>query len=242
MTPTLPDHIAIIMDGNGRWASDRGLPKVHGHRAGARSLRRIIEECDRLDVSYITVFAFSTENWSRPPDEVDALMALMAEFSRSEADDLRNQGVRVIPMGSIDELPAMARMGLRSLAELTASGEGLTLLLAVNYGGRSDLARAARRLAEECLKGHVRPEEIDGRVLGEYLLSYPHPDPDLIIRTGGEWRLSNFYLFQAAYAEFFSSPVYWPDFGPEHLAAALQAYAGRQRRFGGRPTDDSEGG
>ena len=242
MIPIHPNHVAIIMDGNGRWASERGLPRVHGHRAGAKSLRNIIEECQRLDISYLTVFAFSTENWSRPPDEVDAIMALMAEFSRSEADELRSQGVRVIPIGSIEELPVAARMGLQTLAKLTASGEGLTLLLAVNYGGRSDLGWAARRLAEECLRGRIRPEEIDGCLVGEYLLTHPHPDPDLIIRTGGEWRLSNFYLFQAAYSEFYSSPVYWPDFDPEHLAAALEAYARRQRRFGGLPTGDSEGG
>ncbi len=238
---SLPDHVAIIMDGNGRWAAERGLKRTAGHRAGARSLRNIIEECVRLQIPYLTVFAFSTENWRRPRDEVDNLMALMAEFSRSEAEELRNAGVRVIPVGCTEALSPVAREGIETLSRMTFDGDGLVLLLAVNYGGRADLARAARRVAEGCLRGEIDPADIDESCLRRYLHSYPYPDPDLIIRTGGERRLSNFYLYQAAYAELYACDVYWPDFGPEDLGVALRAYQARSRRFGGSADSSREG-
>ncbi len=239
---TLPEHVAIIMDGNGRWAEERGLDRIEGHRAGAQSLRGVIEECGRLGIPYLTVFAFSTENWGRPREEVQALMTLMAEFSRSEADELRAQDVRVVPIGDLDSLSEMAREGIAALARFTEQGQGLTLLLAVNYGGRSDLAQAARTIAQRALAGEIDPDNVNDHTLQMHLYSHPYPDPDLIIRTGGEWRLSNFYLYQAAYSEFFSSDAYWPDFGPDDLRLALDAFEKRQRRFGGRPRPATEGG
>ncbi|MFW5897184.1 MAG: polyprenyl diphosphate synthase [Bacillota bacterium] len=240
MIQNLPRHVAIIMDGNGRWATERGQPRIEGHRAGARSLRRCIKECGRIGIAQLSVFAFSTENWNRSPAEVEALMMLMAEFSRSQLPELKSQGVKVVPIGGIRDLPANARCGIETLARETADCEGLTLLLGVNYGGRADIAQAARELARKSCAGQIDPETIDESSVAQYLYSHPYPDPDLIIRTGGEWRLSNFYLFQAAYSEIYSCETYWPDFGAEDLYAALDFYAGRQRRFGSRPSNGGE--
>ncbi|MFO7941897.1 MAG: polyprenyl diphosphate synthase [Bacillota bacterium] len=237
MTPNLPNHVAIIMDGNGRWAAERDLPRTEGHRAGARSLRCCIENCGQIGIPYLSVFAFSTENWKRSSEEVRALMMLMAEFSRSELHELKEQGVKVVPLGAIEELAAPARSGIETLARETADCEGLTLLLGVNYGGRADIAQAARELSRRVLAGEIDPQDIDESTVARQLYSHPYPDPDLIIRTGGEWRLSNFYLFQAAYSELYSCETYWPDFGADDLREALCFYAGRQRRFGSLPTD-----
>jgi len=238
----MPVHVGIIMDGNGRWAQERGRPRVEGHRSGSRALREIIKECISLGIDYLSAFAFSTENWTRPRGEVEALMALMVEFAAGEAADLAAHGVKVIPIGEVSSLPLRTREELERLSEFTRDGDSLTFFLAVNYGGRSEIHRAARELARRAVQGKVSPEDIDEECFRAHLYTHPHPDPDLIIRTGGEWRLSNFLLYQASYAEFVSTPVLWPDFSAGDLHRALRIYQNRERRFGQVKKRDSHGG
>lgn len=229
----MPRHVAIIMDGNGRWAKERGLPRSMGHRQGVLALRPVIEQSIRWGVPYLTLFAFSTENWARPKEEVGALMGLIEEFFYREVEELRSQGVRIRILGELSALPERPRRLVERAVELTEPNRRLTLSLALNYGGRAELARAARLLAQEAAEGKLRAEDIDEAALAKRLYTAELPDVDLLIRTAGELRISNFLLFQSAYAEFVVLPCRWPDFDEQQYAQALRQYGARQRRFGG---------
>ncbi len=225
----VPQHIAIIMDGNGRWALSRGLPRQEGHRAGVENIRRIVEGCVEEGVKYLTVYAFSTENWSRPEEEVSGLIHLLGEALARETPRLHEEGVQIRHLGSLDALPQHQQQAVRAALELTRANDRLVLSAAYNYGGRAEIVHAVRRLMQD----GVRPEDVSEELLSSYLYTAGLPDPDLIIRTAGEMRLSNFLIWQAAYAEYWSTPVYWPDFGKEHLRQAIAEYSRRQRKFGG---------
>jgi undecaprenyl diphosphate synthase len=229
----LPRHIAIIMDGNGRWASRRGLPRTFGHRAGVESLRHVVELCAELGIPFLTVFAFSTENWKRPQEEVNVLMDLLVEYLHREARELERNGIRVHAIGRLDELPPPARVAVYEIMERTAKNERMVLNLALNYGGRTELVDAARRLAADVLAGTLRVEDIDESHMAGALYTAGLPDPDLVIRPSGEMRISNFLLWQVAYAELWVTPVLWPDFRRVHLLEAILDYQRRERRFGG---------
>jgi len=227
--PQLPQHVAIIMDGNGRWAGERGLSRQAGHRAGTENIRRVIETLTRYQVPILTLYAFSTENWSRPPDEVAGLMALLVEYVDREVDALHAQGVRLRHLGRLEELaPHLQRTVCRAV-ELTQHNTRFTLAVALNYGGRAEIVDAVRRLITD----GVAPEDVNEALISRYLTTGDLPDPDLVIRTAGEMRLSNFLLWQSAYAEYYATPTYWPDFGPQEIGQALVAYSLRERRFGG---------
>ncbi len=228
----LPRHVAIIMDGNGRWAERRGLPRVAGHRAGIDSLREVVRTASQLGIPVLTVFAFSTENWGRPKGEVDFLMQLLCEAIRREVTELHRHRVRVQVIGRREGLPANVLGEIDWATQLTARNEGLLLNIAFNYGGRAEIADAARRLAADVLAGRIDLNRIDETAFSGYLYTAQLPDPDLLIRTGGEMRLSNFLLWQVAYAELWVTPVCWPDFRGPHLVEAIRAYQQRQRRFG----------
>jgi undecaprenyl diphosphate synthase len=230
----LPRHVAIIMDGNGRWAQARGLPRVFGHRAGMESLRECVKLCIELGIRVLTVFAFSTENWKRPQDEIDVLMALLCEYMQKELPELNRRNVCIRAIGHIQELPEQARQELARSQSLTAHNDGLILNIALNYGGRLEIVDAARSIAREIRDGRLEPEAIDESLFKKYLYTADLPDPDLLIRPAGEMRVSNFLLWQIAYTEYWSTSVYWPDFRDRvHLLSALVAYQGRERRFGG---------
>jgi len=230
--PTLPRHVAIIMDGNRRWARERGLPAVEGHRAGATALRETIRASARAGLQILTVFAFSEENWKRERSEVALLMDLVRVFALREAEELRAQNVRVRAIGRTEALPAATKAALDVLVETTASCDGMLLNLALNYGARSELCDAIRALALDVQAGRLRMESIDDDVLSKYLYTAGLPDPDLLIRTGGELRVSNFLLYQIAYSELWSTPIHWPAFNGAVLSAALADFSHRQRRFG----------
>jgi undecaprenyl diphosphate synthase len=228
-----PRHVAIIMDGNGRWAAQRGLPRVEGHRRGVEALRRTIRAAGDIGIGYVTIFSFSAENWSRPATEVRDLMGLLRRFVRNDLADLHRSNVRVRIIGERQTLdPEIGRL-LIEAEELTKNNDGLTLVVAFNYGARQEIARAARRMAEEAVQGKLDPAAIAPEILGGFLDCPDVPDPDLIIRTSGEQRLSNFLLWQAAYSELVFVPVYWPDFDRAALEAAIREYQQRERRFGG---------
>ena len=229
---TLPIHLAIIMDGNGRWAEQRGLPRIAGHRQGVETARAIISACRARSIGYLTLFAFSSENWLRPPAEVTALMELLVTFLQQEAEELVRQGVRLRVIGEIDRLSPEARQVLDEACARTAQGEEMTLTLALSYGARDELVQAARHLAREVQQGALRVDDIDEQVFSGALSTTGLPDPDLLIRTSGEMRISNFLLWQLAYTELFFTPVLWPEFGSEHLDLALAAFRQRERRFG----------
>jgi undecaprenyl diphosphate synthase len=225
----IPEHVAIIMDGNGRWAKERGLARLAGHRAGTENIRRVIECFADYGVKYITLYAFSTENWSRPQSEVQGLMQILEESIDRETQNLHRQGVRLIHIGSSDGLSEMLKQKVQYAVDLTRDNKRITLCLAYNYGGRAEIAEAVKRI----LQNGVRPEKIDETLISDYLYTAGLPDPDLIIRTGGEMRLSNFLIWQAAYSEYYSTPALWPDFGPDEIEQAFAAYNKRERRFGG---------
>jgi undecaprenyl diphosphate synthase len=233
----VPVHVAIIMDGNGRWAASRGLARAAGHRAGRDAIRPTIEGCRELGVQILTLYAFSTENWRRPRDEVGALMDLLRESLIQEADELHRNGIRLRISGDVDVLSSAVRREIERVEALTQANQALVLNFALNYGARAELVRAARRLAARAHRGELAPEAIDEAALITELYTADLPDPDLIIRTGGEQRLSNFLLWQAAYAELYFADVLWPDFGREHLYAAVAEFQRRQRRFGGTPDE-----
>ncbi|PWK69795.1 isoprenyl transferase [Aminobacter sp. AP02] len=235
---TTPAHVAIIMDGNGRWAKARGLPRVAGHRAGVEALRRTVRAAADLGISWLTVYAFSSENWSRPKSEVTDLMGLLKIFIRRDLAELHNSGVRVRIIGDRATLQPDIRSLLEEAETLTAANESLTLVIAFNYGGRDEIARAARRLAEAVKRGEITSEAITPELFAEELDTSGIPDPDLVIRTSGEIRLSNFLPWQSAYSELVFLPCYWPDFTREHLSEALHEYTGRERRFGGLAARD----
>ena len=228
----VPRHVALILDGNGRWAARRGLPRTKGHEHGANAVRTAVRGAHERRIEFLTLYAFSVNNWSRPKDEVDALMRICTEFAEGEREDLVRRGIRVIIVGELDDVPTRTRRAMERLIKETAAGTQMTLALALNYGGRRDMVNAMRALAIRAKAGMVMPEEIDEDSLRSFLTTGELPDPDLIIRTGGEKRLSDFLLFESAYAELFFTETYWPDFTEATLDDALSAYARRQRRYG----------
>ncbi len=232
----IPQHVAIIMDGNGRWAQQRGLSRLAGHRAGTENVRRVLRACADYGLRILTLYAFSTENWARPRAEVDGLMALLSRAIDRELDDLRKNGVQLRHSGSLDGLPPSLQDRIQRAVEVTATGDRFILNVALNYGGRREIVEAVRRMMQEGLT----PEQVTEQAFARYLYTGDLPDPDLIIRTAGEMRLSNFLIWQAAYAEFYSTPTYWPDFDREELYKALVAYSQRTRRFGALPTADAQ--
>ncbi len=225
-------HVAIIMDGNGRWAAKRGLPREAGHRAGIEALRRVVRGAPDLGVEMLTVYAFSTENWRRPAEEVSALMRLLVEFLESETPELAAQGVALATIGDLSVLPQESQAALRRALASTAGGGRLLLTLALNYGGRAEIVRAAKKLVRMVQAGDVSLDDVDEAVFARLLDTHAMPDPDLLVRASGEERLSNFLLWQSAYTELWVTETLWPDFGMEHLQQALRAYAGRDRRYG----------
>ncbi|MDR2727187.1 MAG: di-trans,poly-cis-decaprenylcistransferase [Deltaproteobacteria bacterium] len=225
---TLPTHLAIIMDGNGRWAQQRGLPRNEGHRAGVRAAKDIVTTCRRLGIRYLTLYTFSQENWGRPQDEIRLLFQLLVDFLAAELPTMKRRSIRLNVYGDIDELPLAAKAALQRAMRQTETCSSMTVNLALNYSGREEIVRAVRAL----IRDGFAPDAITEEVLRTYLFSGDQPDPDLIIRTSGELRLSNFLTFQSAYSEFFFTDALWPDFTPEVLLAALDSYAGRRRRFG----------
>ena len=228
----VPRHVAIIMDGNGRWAAARGLPRVEGHRRGVEAVRRTVRAAGDIGIEIVTIFSFSAENWTRPLSEIGELMGLLRRFIRNDLAELHRARVRVRIIGEREGLePDIARL-LTEAEELTKHNDKLTLVVAFNYGARQEIVRAARKLAEQVAAGTLKPSDIDAENLGFSLDAPDLPDPDLIIRTSGEQRLSNFLLWQSAYSEYYATPTLWPDFGREDLLAALESYNQRHRRFG----------
>ncbi len=232
LTNDIPRHIAIIMDGNGRWANARGLPRMEGHRAGAESVREAVETCRQLDVDYLTLFAFSSENWKRPKKEIDALMKLLERFLREKLPEMLQQNVRFQTIGRLNMLPANCRRQLDKAVASTRDNDGLTLILALSYGSREEITDAARALAIKAAAGEIDPADIDNDLFSKHLYTANIPDPDLLVRTSGELRISNFLLWQISYSEIVISPKYWPDFRNADLRAAVDEYARRHRRFG----------
>ncbi|MCA0234863.1 MAG: isoprenyl transferase [Bacteroidetes bacterium] len=228
----VPSHIAIIMDGNGRWAKQKGMPRVLGHRSGVKSVREVTEAASEIGVKYLTLYAFSTENWNRPPAEVTALMTLLVETIKGEIRDLNKNGVRLMAIGDIDALPAASRKALYDGMEDTKNNTRITLVLALNYSAKWEILRAARLLAEQAKNGDLNPADINETVFESALSTRGIPDPELLIRTSGETRISNFLLWQIAYAELYFTPVFWPDFGKKELFEAVLSYQRRERRFG----------
>ena len=225
---TIPYHIGIIMDGNGRWAQERGLPRLEGHRAGTENIRRVVEACVEYGIKVATIYAFSTENWQRPPDEVRGLMGILERVIEREVQNLHRNGVQLRHIGALEGLSDKVRKAVLDAVELTKENERLILNVAFNYGGRAEITHAVRRMLIE----GVDPGRVDEQLFNDYLYTVGLRDPDLIIRTGGEMRLSNFLIWQSAYSEYYSTPTYWPDFDKEELQKALQAYSQRSRRFG----------
>ena len=229
----LPRHIAIIMDGNGRWANQRGLPRVQGHVHGAANVREIITHCARLSIDTLTLYSFSAENWKRPPAEVNALMDLYVEYLIKEREEIMANNVRLIQIGRREALPAAVLRELDVTASLSANNTGLKLTLAINYGSRIEIVDAVRAIAAKVQAGTLAPDAIDEQTITDHLYTAGLPDPDLLIRTAGEMRISNFLLWQISYAELYVTDTLWPDFSCEHLNEAIRAFARRERRFGG---------
>jgi undecaprenyl diphosphate synthase len=230
---TIPRHIAIIMDGNGRWAKERGLPRTEGHRIGAESVRAITEECTALGVEFLTLYAFSSENWKRPKREIAALMKLLELFLRSETPLMMRQNIRLQAIGRLHDLPKSCQDQLHRSIETTSQNTGLTLILALSYGAREEIIDGIKSLIESVEKGHLDKGMIDNDIFSKHLYTRYYPDPDLLIRTSGEMRLSNFLLWQLSYTEFYITPKLWPDFRKEALHQAIADFSRRQRRFGG---------
>ena len=230
-----PFHVAIIMDGNGRWATRRGMPRIFGHRQGAQRAKAIVEACPHIGVSHITLYAFSTENWKRSTQEVLGLMSILSRYIRREADRFNEEGVRVRFIGERARLDLKLRLLMDWIENRTAGNDRVHLTIAVNYGGRDELTRAARTLAERAARGEIAPEAITEEMLTDTLDTRDLPEPDLVLRTGGETRTSNFLPWQSAYAEYEFSPVLWPDFTPHHLVEIVERFRNRERRFGAIP-------
>ena len=228
----IPEHVAIIMDGNGRWAKQRGLPRTDGHIRGQDALRATLRAAAEFGIRYLTVYAFSTENWSRPKEEVDALMSLLVSAIHSETPSLIEEGVRLEAIGNLSRLPEAAKQALRESIQATAACERITLIVALSYSSRDEILRATTQIAREVAEGRLSADSLTEETISAHLDTAAFPDPDLLIRTGGEERISNYLLWQAAYAELFFSSVYWPDFGREALREALEAYTARELRFG----------
>lgn len=231
--PGAPRHVAIIMDGNGRWAKERGLPRLAGHRAGADNLQRVLRTLDSSGVRFVTLYAFSTENWNRPTSEVSGLLELMQTVIGECVEELHQRNIRIRHLGELDNIPLDLASATREAVERTACNTGLNLCVAFDYGGRSEVVRAVRRI----VAAGVAPHEVTDELIRENLYLPDVPDPDLIIRTAGEQRLSNFLIWQAAYSEYYQTPVYWPDFNDVEIDRALNEYKQRRRRFGGLPEE-----
>lgn len=229
----LPRHIAIIMDGNGRWACRRGLPRVEGHRRGAKAVRTVVEECCRLGIGQLTLYCLSVENWKRPAAELDFLMTLLRCYLIEERKEIMEQNIRFRVIGRIQELPPAIQDEIAESVRLSRDNTGMVLCLAINYGGRTELVDAVRTLAQRVRQGQLDPNDIDEFLVGETLYTAGMPDPDLLIRTAGEMRISNFLLWQISYAELWVTEQFWPEFDRATLHRALRDYAGRERRFGG---------
>ena len=229
----VPEHIAIIMDGNGRWAKEKGMVRLKGHQAGMESLREIVRACSDMGVKVLTVYAFSTENWKRPIEEVSGIFALLVRYVAKELKELNENNVQIRMLGDIDPLPADAKKAAQKAMDDTKDNTGLVFCIAINYGGRAEIVRAARALAKQAAEGQLDPETIDEASFAARLYTADLPDPDLIIRTGGEMRLSNFLTWQSAYSELYVTDTYWPDFTPDKLKEAIEAFNGRDRRYGG---------
>jgi undecaprenyl diphosphate synthase len=229
---TTPRHVAVIMDGNGRWAESRGLPRIRGHEEGAESVRAITRASREMGVEALTLYSFSTENWKRPAEEVAGLMGLLSRFLVEERREILDNGIRLNAIGQLDRLPAPVRIGLQELMRASRENTGMVLTLALSYGGRAEIVEAARALAKKAATGRLAPDRIDEAAFAAELGTAGLPDPDLLVRTSGELRISNFMLWQCAYAEIYVTPVLWPDFRRPQLEEAFAAFAGRERRFG----------
>jgi undecaprenyl diphosphate synthase len=229
-----PVHVAIIMDGNGRWAAKRGLPRLAGHSAGAGAVKETIASAIEIGISYLTIYSFSSENWNRPADEVSGLMSLFVDVLERELGNLERMNVRVLVIGAMDDLPPKTSAAFGRVVDRTSGNVGLTLVVALNYGARSEIARAARSIAIDAAGGTLDPESVDEDILASRLYTADIPDPDLLVRTSGELRLSNFLLWQIAYSELWVTSTLWPDFGRADLLRAVVEYQKRDRRFGGR--------
>lgn len=229
----LPTHVAIIMDGNGRWAKERNLPRIEGHRNGVESVRNVVRTTGELGINFLTLYAFSVENWNRPKQEVDTLMSLLSQFLKSELSELKKNNIRLEIIGQVYRLPEHVQAQLKKTQAALAGNNGLTLILALSYGGRTEILDAVRTIASEVKDGLLEPEEINEQVFSQHLYTRQWPDPDLLIRTSGEMRISNFLLWQISYAELVVTPVFWPDFNKKEYFEALEEYARRHRRFGG---------
>ncbi|MBI2929879.1 MAG: isoprenyl transferase [Verrucomicrobia bacterium] len=230
---SLPAHVAIIMDGNGRWAKKRHLPRVEGHRHGAESVRAVVRAAGEAGIKYLTLYAFSTENWNRPKEEVDTLMNYLARYLKNELPELQKNNVKLDVIGQIYRLPEFVQEQLKKTMAALASNNGLTAILALSYSGRAELVEAMRKIAEKVKKGSLEPAEITEQLVSQHLYTSHHPDPDLLIRTSGEMRLSNFLLWQISYTELVVTPTLWPDFRRAQFFEALEEYTRRHRRFGG---------
>ncbi len=234
----LPKHVAIIMDGNGRWAKQHGLPRALGHRRGVETMRAIVQESSDLHIECLTLYAFSTENWKRTAEEVGTLMGLIVEACRKYLRELDQKNVKIRILGDLDKLPEQQRSTLMDAMRLTEKNTGLSLNFAINYGGRDEIKRGCIKLAKQACEGRIDPESIDERMLSDSLDTVGQPDVDLLIRTGGDLRISNFLLYQSAYAELYFTGILWPDFDTSAYRLALESFTGRKRRFGGRPDDE----
>jgi undecaprenyl diphosphate synthase len=230
--PTFPRHVAIIMDGNGRWARRRLLPRLEGHRQGAKSVRRAVEFCRTNGVECLTLYAFSTENWQRPETEVSGLMKLLSQFLESEVEEIHANDIRIRIIGQIERIPDPVRRKLVAAIEKTRLNKTMTLAIALSYGGRGEIVAAAKSIAQKVASGAITPDDVTEESFTDYLYTSGLPDPDLLIRTGGEMRISNFLLWQAAYAELYFTPTLWPDFDEKAFMEAIEAFRSRQRRFG----------
>ena len=228
----IPEHVAIIMDGNGRWAKKRGLPRVAGHRKGADSVRRAVESCDKLGVKYLTLYAFSSENWNRPEKEVNALMGLLEKFLKEKTPEMMEDNVRLTSMGRLDDLPYNVRNELNKAMESTAGNTGVTMNLALSYGGREEIVDAVKSIASKVKSGNLNITDVNNELFSQEIYTSEMPDPDLLIRTSGELRLSNFMLWQLSYAEIFITDKLWPDFCHEDFVTAITDFTKRDRRFG----------
>jgi undecaprenyl diphosphate synthase len=230
---TIPGHVAIIMDGNGRWAQKRGLPRIEGHRRGVTSVRSIVEEASRLGLQQLTLFCFSSENWKRPPRELTLLMHLLKQYLVEERREIQRQGLRFKVIGKLQELEPVIQAEMQKTIEVSANNDGMTLCLAVNYGARQEITEAIQKIAAQVRHGLIKPEDISEKTVADHLMTATMPDPDLVIRTASEFRISNFLLWQISYSELWVTEKHWPEFREEEFREALRAFARRDRRFGG---------
>jgi undecaprenyl diphosphate synthase len=228
----LPAHIAMIMDGNGRWAKKRLLNRINGHEKGAETVRTVVRTCRQLGIPYLTLYAFSTENWQRPKAEIEALMVILKNFLQTELSEMMENNIRLRAIGQVEKLPTDVRQELNDTMAVTRGNSGMSLILALSYGGRAEIVRMVQAIAEKIRSGRIEPQAVNAELIAEHLYTRDIPDPDLLIRTSGEMRISNFLLWQIAYTEIFVTPTLWPDFSEDELLQILKDYQNRERRFG----------